>query len=69
MAYESDLNLKATELRLGLPGSDEHEKQPTPRLRSNKRASPEISEESRSKGNSSASNAESGDGDSAPPAK
>uniref|UniRef100_A0A6M2ETS6 Auxin-responsive protein n=1 Tax=Populus davidiana TaxID=266767 RepID=A0A6M2ETS6_9ROSI len=71
MAYESDLNLKATELRLGLPGSDEPEKpSTTPSVRSNKRASPEISEESRSKGSSSvSSNVENGERDSAPLAK
>ncbi|XP_011042428.1 PREDICTED: auxin-induced protein 22E-like [Populus euphratica] len=70
MAYESDLNLKATELRLGLPGSDEPEKpSTTPSVRSNKRASPEISE-SRSKGSSSvSSNVENGERDSATPAK
>ncbi|KAB5557510.1 hypothetical protein DKX38_008419 [Salix brachista] len=71
MAFESDLNLKATELRLGLPGSDEPEKpSTTPSVRSNKRASPEISEESRSKGSSCVSSkVESGERDSAPPAK
>lgn len=43
-----DLNLKATELRLGLPGSEEPEKQaPSRSARSNKRASPEVSENSR----------------------
>ena len=71
MAYESDLNLKATKLRLGLPGSDEPEKPSiTPSVRSNKRASPELSEESRFKGSSCVSSkAESGEKDSAPPAK
>ncbi|KAF2314814.1 hypothetical protein GH714_036751 [Hevea brasiliensis] len=70
MAYEGDLNLKATELRLGLPGSDEPRKKSTPSVRSNKRASPEISEESRTRSNSSASIAENGDRDiCAPPAK
>ncbi|XAR58597.1 hypothetical protein NMG60_11014065 [Bertholletia excelsa] len=38
----TDLNLKATELRLGLPGSDEPGKQSSPIVRSNKRASPET---------------------------
>ncbi|XP_052170031.1 auxin-induced protein 22D-like isoform X1 [Diospyros lotus] len=43
--YESD-HFKATELRLGLPGTDgQPEKQPSSSFRSNKRASPEISEE------------------------
>ncbi|OAY61596.1 auxin-induced protein 22D [Manihot esculenta] len=70
MAYEGDLHLKATELRLGLPGSDEPQKQYTPNARSNKRASPEISEESRTRSNSSASIAENGDREiDAPPAK
>lgn len=70
MAYQGDLHLKATELRLGLPGSDEPQKQYTPNARSNKRASPEISEESRTRSNSSASIAENGDRDiDAPPAK
>ncbi|CAK9157315.1 unnamed protein product [Ilex paraguariensis] len=36
--YESDLNLKATELRLGLPGTDEPGKQPSAGIKSNKRA-------------------------------
>ncbi|KAF2325286.1 hypothetical protein GH714_026118 [Hevea brasiliensis] len=71
MAYEGDLNLKATELRLGLPGSDEPKKQASaPSIRSNKRASPEIAEESRTRSNSSASIAENGDrGIDEPPAK
>ncbi|KAF5727036.1 Aux22d [Tripterygium wilfordii] len=44
--YEKDLNLKATELRLGLPGSDEPEKQLSGSLNSNnKRASPETFED------------------------
>lgn len=63
----NDLNLEATELRLGLPGSDEHEKQSSPSVRtSNKRASPEVAEESSSL---SVSDARNGDQDSAPPAK
>ncbi|KAH9682327.1 auxin-responsive protein IAA4 [Citrus sinensis] len=36
--YENDLNLKATELRLGLPGSDENEQQ----TRNNKRSLPDT---------------------------
>ncbi|EEF41396.1 auxin-induced protein 22E [Ricinus communis] len=53
MAYHGDLNLKATELRLGLPGSDEpDQKQPTSSVtRGIKRASPELSEESRTRSN------------------
>ena len=44
--YETEQNLKATELRLGLPGSEDHV------FRSNKRSSPESSvEESMSKSN------------------
>ncbi|KAK9982953.1 hypothetical protein SO802_032478 [Lithocarpus litseifolius] len=66
----NDLNLEATELRLGLPGSDEHEKQSCPSVRtSNKRASPEVAEESSSLSNSNVSDARNGDQDSAPPAK
>ncbi|KAL6522705.1 Auxin-induced protein 22D [Orobanche hederae] len=45
MAHERDLNLKATELRLGLPGSDESESMVSSG-KSNKRASPEMEEES-----------------------
>ncbi|KAK0581968.1 hypothetical protein LWI29_020008 [Acer saccharum] len=48
-SHDHDLNLKATELRLGLPGSDdEPEKQTTSSVRSNKRASTEISQETNS---------------------
>lgn len=62
LSYESD-HLKATELRLGLPGRDK----PSART-SNKRASSEISQESKS--NSCVSNARNADErDSAPPAK
>lgn len=62
LSYESD-HLKATELRLGLPGNDK----PSARTR-NKRASSEISQESKS--NSCVSNAGNDDErDSAPPAK
>ncbi|XAR49037.1 hypothetical protein NMG60_11032059 [Bertholletia excelsa] len=39
VSYEGDLNLKATELRLGLPGTEETEKQHVSVVRSNKRAS------------------------------
>lgn len=66
----NDLNLEATELRLGLPGRDEHEKQSSPSARtSNKRASPEVAEESSSLSNSNVSDARNSDRDSAPPAK
>ncbi|KAG5250528.1 auxin-induced protein [Salix suchowensis] len=72
LAYERHLNLEATELRLGLPGSDEvpEKTSATPSARSNKRASPEISEESRSKGSSSlSSDVENCEGETAPPSK
>ncbi|NP_001304245.1 auxin-induced protein 22E [Vigna radiata] len=53
-SYETELNLRATELRLGLPGSDEpQEKRPCSGSvvrSSNKRSSPEL-EESRCKSN------------------
>ena len=44
VSYESEdhLNLKATELRLGLPGRDESDKQSSPSAKNNKRASPEM---------------------------
>lgn len=46
--YETDLNLRATELRLGLPGTDSSEKSTTPPApRGNKRAL--VGEECRSK--------------------
>ncbi|KAA8550803.1 hypothetical protein F0562_002487 [Nyssa sinensis] len=49
VTYKTDLNLRATELRLGLPGSDEPERQPSPSVRSNKRASSEMDDVSDSK--------------------
>lgn len=55
--YETQLNLKATELRLGLPGTDETEKPPcnynSVARSNNKRSSPDASdqEESISKSN------------------
>ncbi|XP_015891432.2 auxin-induced protein 22D [Ziziphus jujuba] len=66
-----NLNLKATELRLGLPGSEEHEKQlPSSTSRSNKRASPEVSEDSRtSNGKSSLLGSRNCVRDDAPPTK
>ncbi|XVF71917.1 hypothetical protein PTKIN_Ptkin12aG0078700 [Pterospermum kingtungense] len=69
--YENELNLKATELRLGLPGSDEPERLTTPSIRNNKRTSSEISEESRSKSSTSGATLAQNDDqqDSAPPAK
>lgn len=65
MSYEDDDHLKATELRLGLPGSDEEEdEEDRVVIRNNKRASSDISHESRT--NSSASDIGNVD---APPAK
>jgi auxin-responsive protein IAA len=72
---ETELNLKATELRLGLPGCDEIKKLPCnfSLLRSNKRSSSEISEvDSMSKTKLNASNGSeitSDDQDNAPPSK
>ncbi|GMI73851.1 indole-3-acetic acid inducible 4, AUXIN INDUCIBLE 2-11 [Hibiscus trionum] len=60
--YKNDLNLIATELRLGLPGSADK-----PSIRNNKRNSPEISEYSNSK--SSSTITENADQDSTPPTK
>lgn len=47
MVFENDLNLKATELRLGLPGIDESEEQSmsTTGVRNKKRSLPEKNEE------------------------
>lgn len=57
MSYEKDLNLEATELRLGLPGIKEVEKQAPCGVQKtgNKRAFPDINEESGSGNNSSVS--------------
>ena len=48
VAYENDLNLKATELRLGLPGTEEKEDKTMAAggAKNNKRQLPETSEES-----------------------
>lgn len=68
MSCDNVLNLKATELRLALPGSDEPEqKQSVTCVRNNKRASSEISEESKS--SSSVTNAGNVVSDSPPRAK
>lgn len=70
-----DLILEATELRLGLPGSDGHEKQSSATanhvMRNNKRAAPQgMSEEPRFKRISNESDiASNGDPDCEPPAK
>lgn len=65
VAYENDLNLKATELRLGLPGTEENEEKALSSVRTNKRPLTETSEECGSKG----SNAQHVNSDVAPPAK
>lgn len=66
-----DLHLEATELRLGLPGSDGHEKQSSASVKNKKRTSTEVmmTEESRSKSNSNVSDARNGNPDGDPPAK
>lgn len=68
MVYENDLNLKATELRLGLPGTEEKGEKTIHGVKDNKRQLPETSEESVSisKGFKGQQHAES---DAAPPAK
>ncbi|WRX22527.1 AUX/IAA domain - like 9 [Theobroma cacao] len=63
VAYENDLNLKATELRLGLPGTDEREEQPVSNVRNKKRPLQEADEEFGANGKSDAQN------ETAPPAK
>ncbi|KAG2722175.1 hypothetical protein I3843_02G101700 [Carya illinoinensis] len=50
VAYENDLNLKATELRLGLPGTDYSEEQALFSARNNKRPLPDTNEKCGSKG-------------------
>ena len=73
MAFEKDLNLDATELRLGQPGTSEEsaEKITSPTLRSNKRALPDMNEESMSSDHNSivAAAAKNGDKETAPPTK
>lgn len=46
VVFESDLNLKATELRLGLPGTDESDQQQSPSspAKNNKRSGAEDQE-------------------------
>nr|AVQ94620.1 Aux/IAA2 [Carya cathayensis] len=59
MAFDKELNLEATELRLGLPGIKESEKQPSSTIKSNKRAFPNMDEKScGSKDSSKASHAQ-----------
>ncbi|KAI8003612.1 Auxin-induced protein 22B [Camellia lanceoleosa] len=50
VTFESDLHFKATELRLGLPGTDESEKQTLTSVRNNKRATPHTAEDGGSEG-------------------
>lgn len=68
VAYENGLNLKATELRLGLPGADiESEEQAVSSARNNKRPLPDNSKECGLKGSSH--DAQHSDYETAPPAK
>jgi auxin-responsive protein IAA len=66
VAHDNDLNLKATELRLGLPGTDEAEKEMTSCAKNHKRTLPELADESAPKGGA---DAEHGDQEAAPTAK
>lgn len=45
MEFDKELNFEATELRLGLPGTKESEKQPPKALKSNKRAFSDVNQE------------------------
>lgn len=54
MAFEHDLNLKATDLRLGLPGTHKSKKDVVSNTTNNKRALSELIQDSGSKGNSDA---------------
>ncbi|KAI4345735.1 hypothetical protein L6164_012833 [Bauhinia variegata] len=66
VAYGNYLNLKATELRLGLPGTEEREEKALPNaIRNNKRPLSESSQECGSK----SSNAQDEGSEAAPPAK
>ncbi|OMO55373.1 AUX/IAA protein [Corchorus capsularis] len=70
MAFEKDLNIDATELRLGLPGtSEESEKQTSPSLRPNKRALPDMNEESVSSDSNVTAAIKKSDQETAPPTK
>lgn len=51
---EEGLNLKATELRLGLPGRDETEKKTIFSFKNNKRAAPKSTEDNGSEADSAA---------------
>ncbi|KAK2970610.1 hypothetical protein RJ640_011540 [Escallonia rubra] len=63
---EDGLNLKATELRLGLPGREESEKETMASFKNNKRSSPESAVTDGTKGDSDAGD---GDRETAPVAK
>lgn len=63
---EEGLNLKATELRLGLPGRDETEKETIFSFKNNKRAAPKSTEDNGSEANSGAKH---GDHEAVPAAK
>ncbi|XP_022739397.1 auxin-responsive protein IAA4-like [Durio zibethinus] len=56
VAYENDLNLEATELRLGLPGTDEREEQTVSNVRNNKRPLQVADEECGANGKSNTQN-------------
>lgn len=72
MAFErEDLNLEATELRLGLPGTeqDQSEKKTPPGVKTNKRASPaDVNEEDQSQSRAN-SDTKKRDKETAPPPK
>lgn len=63
VAYENDLNMKDTELRLGLPGTEENENEKALSVKvSNKRSLVETSKDS-------ASGSKTSESDAAPPSK
>jgi len=66
VTYASDLNLKATELRLGLPGTEETEGKTAAVRVNNKRSLTETSEETVSKSPNASKTVET---EAAPPAK
>ncbi len=66
---EKDLNLEATELRLGLPGTKESDKQTPSTIKSNKRMLSNMDEECGSKDISNVSHVKKCDQEIAPPTK
>lgn len=66
---EKDLNLEATELRLGLPGTKESDKQTPSTIKNNKRMLSNMDDESGSKDISNVSHVKKCDQEIAPPAK